>query len=605
MCPPSLSARFCSGPAGAGNRRKVDYSYRSLAQVLDEVKKISGTGSTKEKLSHITKYLEGLREGSQSGTQLRAAAKLILGRLQADKTGFKLNVGDAAIKAAVLQLNESATEDQVTNLMQNGTSEDLGEALGDFFDMHAEKDYITLQEVVDNLIMLGGCSGKGAVQQRIDLLKQIFKRSGPMEIPYLVRMLQGKPPRIGISELRFFDALANALNKSAEDVRRQWANNPDIDMLIQGLLSKRKSGHIEVHSPIRPMAPSPMKSIEKVWENIQGGDWTAEWKHDGERLQIHASKAGITIWSRNLKNVTQKYPDVKTLVEKSLRKSVSSVIIDAEVVAVEEREKQWKLLPFQELSKRKMQVSEDEISIKVSVYIFDCLMLNGKCKMDEDLHTRRGCLTKAFNFTERLRQVEITDITRKEILTNALADSIAGGTEGLIVKDLAAQYVPNKRTRRWWKLKKDYLESSLSDAVDAVVVGVWYGEGKNVGKFSSFLLAVRNENDERLETFVSVGTGLTKSQIGNITQQFFGKLTDKQDGPPPDVTCGNKRPDRWIERESRQVWEVLGADLSVSPEYACSKSLRFPRLLRVRDPSEKDASTASTTTDILHLTIPR
>ena len=80
---------------------------------------------------------------------------------------------------------------------------------------------------------------------------------------------------------------------------------------------------------------------------------------------------------------------------------------------------------------------------------------------------------------------------RKESLRNALADSIAGGTEGLIVKDLAAQYVPNKRTRRWWKLKKDYLESSLSDAVDAIVVGVWYGEGKNVGKFSSFLLAVR------------------------------------------------------------------------------------------------------------------
>ena len=62
-----------------------------------------------------------------------------------------------------------------------------------------------------------------------------------------------------------------------------------------------------------------------------------------------------------------------------------------------------------------------------------------------------------------------------EELGTFLNESVAAGTEGLIVKTLDSTYEPSRRSVHWLKLKKDYLEG-VGDTLDVVVIGAWFGK---------------------------------------------------------------------------------------------------------------------------------
>ena len=65
--------------------------------------------------------------------------------------------------------------------------------------------------------------------------------------------------------------------------------------------------------------------------------------------------------------------------------------------------------------------------------------------------------------------------TDVEELGTFLNESVAAGTEGLIVKTMDSTYEPSKRSSHWLKLKKDYLEG-VGDTLDVVVIGAWFGK---------------------------------------------------------------------------------------------------------------------------------
>ena len=73
-----------------------------------------------------------------------------------------------------------------------------------------------------------------------------------------------------------------------------------------------------------------------------------------------------------------------------------------------------------------------------------------------------------------------------------------------MLKTLDGQYEPSKRTFKWLKLKKDYLENSIGDTFDLVPIAAFYGSGKRKGLFGSFLLACYNDDLERYETACKV-----------------------------------------------------------------------------------------------------
>lgn len=81
-------------------------------------------------------------------------------------------------------------------------------------------------------------------------------------------------------------------------------------------------------------------------------------------------------------------------------------------------------------------------------------------------------------------------------------------------------YEPCIRSYRWLKLKRDYLEQSLSDSLDLTVVGAKFGEGKRTGSYGTLLVASYNTESERWETASLVGTGFTDEVLKTLYEKL-------------------------------------------------------------------------------------
>src|SRR5690606_8123232 len=135
-------------------------------------------------------------------------------------------------------------------------------------------------------------------------------------------------------------------------------------------------------------------------DRFEGKRFTCEFKYDGERAQGHfvSSKAknkrisateenvakiqngNAKICSRNTDELSTKYQDIIEVLDTWIKDEVDSFVLDCEAVAWDKVEK--KILPFQQLMTRKRKdVAVEDIKVKVCVFAFDLLYLNGKVRI--------------------------------------------------------------------------------------------------------------------------------------------------------------------------------------------------------------------------------
>lgn len=314
----------------------------------------------------------------------------------------------------------------------------------------------------------------------------------------------------------------------------------------------------------------------------------------------------MQIYSRNSENQTEKYPDVLPIIPAVVRKNdtkgeapVTSFILDSEVVAYDKESS--KLLPFQKLSTRKRKdVTVDNIAVNVIICAFDLLYLNGESLLERPLHERRALLRQHFQevedtfiFATYMDSNQTQHNEDEDELIKFMNKAVEGSCEGLMVKTLNDFYQPAQRSLNWLKLKKDYM-NSLADSLDLVPIGAFYGKGKRTGWYGAFLLASYHESNDVFQSITKIGTGFSDEFLEKCHEFYKDKaITSK----PSNVDSGLK-PDVWF--EPGQVWEVRAADLSISPVHrsgaglvSASKgiALRFPRFLRIREDKQPEDAT--------------
>lgn len=124
----------------------------------------------------------------------------------------------------------------------------------------------------------------------------------------------------------------------------------------------------------------------------------------------------------------------------------------------------------------------------------------------------------------------------------------------------------------------------MGDSLDLVVVGAYYGKGKRTNWYGAFLLACYDPDSENFQTICKIGTGFSEE----ILQQFYDELhpLELTGGPRGDIEVGGAKPDVWF--EPKVVWEVLTADLSLSPVYSAAhgivSDIRKSKLTADREP---------------------
>ena len=390
-------------------------------------------------------------------------------------------------------------------------------------------------------------------------------------------------------------------------LKKAYSEVPSYDALLQACLRVPLE---ELHLactltpgiPVAPMLAKPTKSIQEVLKRLSGLTFTCEFKYDGERAQIHLLPDGTTrVFSRNLLDTSEKYPEVGLYVKKAARK-VESFVMDAEVVAF--NNKTGQLVPFQILSTRKKtEESSETAKVQVIVQAFDLMYLNGKSLLSSTLEDRRKLLHEhfeavpgKFQFATAMDHEENGDTA---VIEEFLDAAIKGQCEGLMIKtvNVNANYEPSRRSLNWLKLKKDYL-LGLGDSVDLVPIGGYYGRGKRTGVYGAYLLACYDTETEEFQSVCKIGTGFSDEDLKTLAASLNEHIIPKKSSQYN--TTDQLECDVWF--DACQVWEVKAADLSKSSAHRGAEGkleegrgigLRFPRFERLREDKRPDEATTS------------
>jgi len=460
----------------------------------------------------------------------------------------------------------------------------------------AEK--ITVERVYETLFKIAKLEGKGSQDLKMKYISSLLNDATPLEAKFLLKILLGTL-RLGIAENTVMDALAIAFTGKKENrVQIENAYNVSSDLGKVSLIvatdgiDEIKKFKISLFSPIRPMLADRVQSEKDVIKKMPE-QFVAEYKLDGERVQIHKQSDKIVLFSRRLENITQYYPDIVERIGKTL--NVNEGVFEAEIVPINENTGEF--LPFQELMHRRRKYKLDKAvsQYPITVNFFDVLYYDKKDCLNLECSERRKILEQIVHEDNFSKLVPMLIVKNENEVEDFLENSINAGCEGLMLKAPSAPYRAGMRGSNWLKLKREY-RNELGDSLDLIVIGAYFGRGRRTGLYGTLLLATYNPEKDNLPSICKVGTGFTDESLDQLYQILSNKVTLKKN---PRIVS-EMEADIWFEPEL--VLEIVASEITLSPIHktgldlirkSSGFALRFPKFTgKIRyEKAVEDAST--------------
>ena len=464
---------------------------------------------------------------------------------------------------------------------------------------------ITVERVYETLFKIAKLEGKGSQDLKMKYISSLLNDATPLEAKFVLKILLGTL-RLGIAENTVMDALAIAFTGKKEN-REQIENayNVSSDLGKVSLIvatdgiDEIKKFKISLFSPIRPMLADRVQSEKDVIKKMPE-QFAAEYKLDGERVQIHKQSDKIILFSRRLENITQYYPDIVENIGKSL--NVNEGIFEAEIVPINENTGDF--LPFQELMHRRRKYKLDEAvsQYPITVNFFDVLYFDKKDCLNLEYSERRKILEQIIHEDNFSKLVPMLFVKNENEIEDFLENSINAGCEGLMLKTPSAPYRAGTRGSNWLKLKREY-RNELGDSFDLIVIGAYFGRGRRTGLYGTLLLATYNPEKDNLPSICKVGTGFTDESLDQLYQILSNNVTLKKNSR----IVSEMEADVWF--EPKLVLEIVGSEITLSPIHktgldlirkSSGFALRFPKFTgKIR--YEKAVEDASTAEEVLAL----
>ncbi len=464
---------------------------------------------------------------------------------------------------------------------------------------------ITLERVYETLFKIAKLEGKGSQDLKLKYISSLLNDATPVEAKFLLKILLGTL-RLGIAENTVMDALAIAFTgkkENREQIENAYNVSSDLGkvslIIATNGIDEIKKFQISLFSPIRPMLADRVKSEKEAVEKMPDV-FAAEYKLDGERVQIHKHANKIILFSRRLENITQYYPDIVENIGKSL--NVNEGIFEAEIVPINENTGEF--LPFQELMhrRRKYKLEQAVSQYPITVNFFDVLYFDKKNCLDSPYSERRKILEQSVDENKLAKLVPVLFAKNKNDVQDFLENSINAGCEGLMLKTLTAPYRAGTRGSNWLKLKREY-RNELGDSLDLVVIGAYFGRGRRTGLYGTLLLGTYNPEEDNFPSICKVGTGFTDESLDQLFQILSNKVTIKKNSR----IVSEMEADVWFEPEL--VLEIVASEITLSPIHKTGLglirkdtgfALRFPKFTgKIR--YEKAIEDASTDEEVLTL----
>ncbi len=460
---------------------------------------------------------------------------------------------------------------------------------------------LRVDDVFQGLKTIAQTSGKGAVEKRIVLLAGLLRQVDRVSAKYVVRIAVGNL-RLGIGDSTTLDALATA--KFHNTQRRkllEGAYNKTSDL---GLIARTLWQHpgeedafcavarldVQLGKPIRPQLAERLPDAETIIKKM--GMVDVQYKYDGLRTQIHKDGQQVSIFSRNLENMSQMFPEIVEGTRKQV--PADSVILDAEALAYHPASEEF--LPFQETTRRRRKYHIEAMAeqMPLKAFVFDILYKNGASLLEKPLVERMKILEETITPDDILIVTSHQMVRDAKTLSLLFEEAISKGLEGVVVKKLESPYAAGARNFNWVKLKR-HSAGALEDTIDCVLLGYIFGRGKRATLGAGALLVgVYDEKQDLFVTVSKIGTGLTDEEWRSISERTQGLVVDHK----PARVSSLIEPSVWL--EPKMVIEVLADEITRSPIHTAGKvgdepgyALRFPRLVAFREQDKKpeDATT--------------
>jgi len=302
-----------------------------------------------------------------------------------------------------------------------------------------------------------------------------------------------------------------------------------------------------------PTLIRPMLAVLRDDVPRDDANYAYEFKWDGVRAVVYVDGGRPRVLSRNDRDVTTSYPELRVLAE-----SLGShkVILDGEIVAFDERGRpSFEALQARMHVTNPTQVRRLSQQVPATFLIFDVLYLDGRVLLDEP-------------YVERRRVLESLELSGPSWQTpphfegggrDVWQASKQQGLEGVIAKKLDSRYYAGKRSDCWIKVKNLQTQE--------VIVGGWKpGEGRRKNAFGSLLIGV--PGPDGLEYVGHVGTGFTDAMLREL-EEMLAPLARKDSPFATEVPRLHAKDAHWV--DPQVVGEVAFG------EWTKAGILRHPR----------------------------
>lgn len=562
--------------------------YKEFASYLDKLEETSSRLALIDILSEMFSKV--------SKDELDKVIYLTQGRVAPFYAPIEIGMADKMVAQAIALAFDLSKEDVLERSDKAGDLGIVAYELRTKAKTKAKKEDLSIDDVFNGLLEIAQTNGEGSVEKKISLLAALLEHADPSESRHLVRVPLGST-RLGVGDPTVLDGLAIAYlgDKSKRKVLEKAYNETSDLGLIGNTLARDgleavSKLTVSVGRPIRSelceRIPNPVKVFEKMGDKIH-----ATYKYDGFRVQIHKNGDKVTMYSRNLEEMTHMFPELTKATLEQIK--AKTAVLDTEALAYQPDSEEF--LPFQETTKRRRKHNIDEVAktLPLKAFVFDILYAEGKSLMDTPLMERVEVMKKIISGDEVLIPSPGVILEEPEKLQLMLDDAISKGLEGVVVKRPDSLYEAGGRNFNWVKLKR-HSSGELQDTIDCVILGYIYGRGKRVDFGAGALLV--GIYDKETDEFVSVskiGTGLSDDEWRSIKEKTKGLEVDHK----PARVNSKVEPSVWVKPEI--VIEVLADEITRSPNHTAGMktkdgkveepgyALRFPRLLKFRDEDKK------------------
>ncbi|OCJ17989.1 ATP-dependent DNA ligase [Rhizobium sp. AC44/96] len=381
--------------------------------------------------------------------------------------------------------------------------------------------------------------------------------------------------RIGVSARLAKQALADLGGRDVTEIETLWHGlAPPYESLFAWL--EGRGGKPVLATPAifhSVMLANPVGEGDLA--NLDPGDYAAEWKWDGIRVQLSRSGETRKIYSRSGDDITTAFPDIVDAI-------TFNGVMDGELLVGGTARSNSPTRTFSDLQQRlnrKTVAGRMLEDYPAFIRAYD-LLFDG----DEDVRgrtylERRERLSEIVEVAphDRFDLSSLVDFTSWDELDRLRSSPPDPVIEGVMIKRRDSVYQAGRLKGPWFKWKRNPYN------VDCVLMYAQRGHGKRSSYYSDFTFGVWTETPDG-EQLVPVGKayfGFTDAEL-EILDKFVRNNTTERFGPVRAVRA---------DKDFGFVVEVAFDGINRSNRHKSGVAMRFPRISRLRQdkpPAEAD-----------------